>query len=109
MDKIKATEMVKKGAWVEIHAIVLEKDERSPNVPEDTRSVPLEMTAKGYLDHDARPGEKVRISTATGRRLAGKLTRVNPAYSHVFGPPVFELQSVGNEVAEFVKPRKNDQ
>ena len=41
--------MAKKGDWVQIHNIVLTPEERSSALPEDTKSHPLEMWVKGYL------------------------------------------------------------
>ncbi len=38
----------KKGDWVQIHQIVLKPEERAPQVPEDTKKVPLEFWVKGY-------------------------------------------------------------
>ena len=44
--------MAKKGDWVQIHNIVLTPEERSSALPEDTKSHPLEMWVKGYLQQD---------------------------------------------------------
>ncbi|NYB75393.1 2-amino-4-ketopentanoate thiolase, partial [Sedimentibacter hydroxybenzoicus DSM 7310] len=44
--------MIKKGEWVLIHRNVLEPSERAPQVPDDTKQVPLEMWIKGYLQED---------------------------------------------------------
>ena len=38
--------MVKKGTWVLIHRNILEPEERAPQVPDDTKKVPLEMWIK---------------------------------------------------------------
>jgi 2-amino-4-ketopentanoate thiolase alpha subunit len=50
------TERALKNTWVEIGAVVLQKDERAPNLPDDTKQVPLEMRVKGFLLHDAEKG-----------------------------------------------------
>ncbi len=42
----------KKGDWVKIHSIVLQPEERAPQVPEDTKKVPLETWVKGFLLDD---------------------------------------------------------
>lgn len=41
--------MAKKGDWVLIHKIVLSPEERAPQVPDDTKKVPLEIGLKAIL------------------------------------------------------------
>jgi hypothetical protein len=41
--------MAKKDDWVQIHDIILAPCDRSPNLPEDTKKVPLELYLKGFL------------------------------------------------------------
>ena len=93
------------GAWVEIHRCVLQTGERAPQVPEDTRGVPLEMRVKGFLVAPAAPGEAAEIVTPVGRRLQGTLTAVNPAYTHGFGAPLPELSTIGGEVRAMLRER----
>lgn len=89
----------KKGDWVRIHKIVLEAGSRSPNVPEDTQKVPLEMWDKGFLiNKEAKIGDIVEIETYIGRRVKGKLVEVNPYYKHDFGQVVPELLYIGRQV-----------
>jgi hypothetical protein len=88
----------KKGDWVEIHNIILQPAQRAPQVPDDTRSVPLEMWVKGFITQDARVGEYVEIETVTGRRVKGALTIVNPPYFHSFGNFVPELLKIREQV-----------
>ncbi len=97
-------EVIQPGRWVEIRRPVLEPSERAPQVPEDTRQVPLEMRARGFLLHPAMPGDEVEIETVTGRRLRGALNAVEPAYTHGFGPPVPELLGIAGEVRALLKP-----
>ena len=92
------TDMIEKGSWVEIHDVVLEAGERAPQVPQDTRRVPLEMRVKGFLLTPAAIGEAADIETLSGRQLRGKLAEVNPAYTHSFGAPIPELSTIGREV-----------
>jgi len=94
--------MIKKGAWVRIHKIILEPGERAPQVPEDTRQVPLEMWDKGYLQADAELGDEVVIETVTGRRETGILMEENPAYRHSFGNFIPELLEIDRQVREIV-------
>jgi hypothetical protein len=95
----------KKGTWVEIHSIVLPAGERASQVPHDTQNLPLEMRAKGFLLHAAQVGDHVEIETCAGRRVSGTLVIVNPAYTHTFGPPVAELNTIGGEVRGILRER----
>lgn len=94
--------MINKGEWVRIHKIILEPGERAPQVPEDTRKVPLEMWDKGYLQGDAEIGDEVTIETVTGRKEEGTLIEVNPAYDHSFGSFIPELLEIDRQVREIV-------
>lgn len=98
-------ERVRAGAWVEVHRVLLEPGQRAPRVPEDTRGVPLELRAKGFLLRDARPGEEVEIETTTGRRLRGTLREENPPYAHGFGPPLPELLAIAAELRALLRSR----
>ena len=86
--------MPKRGEWVIIHSHTLSKEERAPQVPDDTKNVPLEMWIKGKLLADAKLGEMVSIKTITGRVETGELLEVNPVHRHSFGefiPEVLEI------------------
>jgi hypothetical protein len=93
------------GVWVEIRRIVLTPDERAPQVPEDTKQVPLEMRVKGFLAAPAALGEEAEIVTPAGRRLRGVLAAVNPAYTHGFGAPIPEFSPIGGEVRALLRER----
>jgi hypothetical protein len=93
----------KKGEWVEIHYVVLTPEERSPDVPEDTKKVPLECWIKGWALTDGTVGEPVEIRTPANRTVKGTLTRVNPGYTHSFGPSVPELLYIGQELRAMLK------
>lgn len=86
--------MILKGSFVEIETVVLTKKERAPQIPTDTKSVPLLMRTKGILLNDANIGEEVTIKTITGRIEKGILKEVNPAYLHNYGDFVIELLKV---------------
>ncbi len=90
--------MVRKDTWVEIYRVILEQDERAPQVPDDTKQVSLEMRVKGFLKADADIGQEASIITPAGRTLSGRLTDANPAYTHQFGSPVPELSTIGREL-----------
>lgn len=94
----------KKGDWVQIEVTILNPQERAPQVPEDTKKVPLQMRVKGFLlNENASVGDHVDIQTMTGRIVTGKLVAVNPKYEHDFGDPVPELITIGKELREFLE------
>ncbi len=81
----------KKGQWVQVHQIVLEPSQRAPQVPDDTKKVPLEMWVKGYALHDCEINQLCKIKTLTGREVEGELVCVEPKYVHNFGGYIDEL------------------
>lgn len=94
--------MAERGTYVLIHKIILEPAFRAPQVPDDTRSVPLEMWIKGYLQGDAEIGEQAEIITRTGRKETGILQEENPYYKHNYGTFVPELLSISEQVREIL-------
>ena len=94
-----------KQTWVEIGAVVLQKGERAPNLPDDTKRVALEMRVKGFLLHDAETGGEAEIITPSGRRVKGTLTAINPVYTHMFGPPIPELSPIAGEIRAILRER----
>ena len=96
---------IARGTWVEISNIILEAGKRAPQVPDDTQKVPLELRTKGVLTRAAVLGGQAEIETVAGRRLVGKLTAVNPAYTHGFGRPIAELTMIGGEVRTVLRKR----
>jgi len=94
--------MIKKGEWVSIHRNILEPSQRAPQVPDDTKKVPLEMWVKGFLQKDANIGDQVEVLTRTKRMEHGTLLEVNPTYKHDFGKFVPELLKVGEQVREIL-------
>lgn len=96
--------VAKKGDWVRIHTIVLTPDERAPQVPDDTKEVPLELWDKGFLlDETASIGDTVEIETYIGRKIKGTLLEVNPVYKHNYGNFVPELMYIGRQLREVLK------
>lgn len=90
--------MVKKDTWVRIKKIILEPHERTGNIPDDTKKVPLEMWTKGYLLNDANIKDLVKVKTLTGRIEEGILIEVNPSYMHTYGKFVPEILEIGHRV-----------
>ena len=87
--------MAYKGDWVRVHKIILTPDERAPQVPDDTKEVPLEMWTKGFLLSDATIGDTVEIETLAGRTETGVLLEENPAHDVNYGEFVSEVMQIG--------------
>ena len=89
--------MAKKSDWVMIYNQILSPEQRAPQVPDDTKEVPLEMWIKGFLEEDGDIGDVVTIRTITGRQEEGKLIEVAPTYTHSFGkfiPEILEIDRI---------------
>lgn len=86
--------MIKKNTWVQIKKVILTPEERTGNLPEETKKVPLEMWVKGYLMDDAQMNNQVSIKTLTGRIESGQLVQVNPSYMHTYGNFVPEILTI---------------
>ncbi|MDA3932641.1 MAG: 2-amino-4-oxopentanoate thiolase subunit OrtA [Tenericutes bacterium] len=86
--------MIKKNTWVKIKKTILKPEERTGNIPEETKKVPLLMWVKGYLLENANIGDEVEINTLTGRKETGKLLEANPAYMHTYGKFVPEILDI---------------
>ncbi|MBM7561605.1 2-amino-4-oxopentanoate thiolase subunit OrtA [Fusibacter tunisiensis] len=94
--------IIQKGEWVRIHRVILNPEQRAPQVPDDTKNVPLEMWVKGFLQEEASIGDAVTIKTITGRLEKGTLLEVNPTYTHSFGKYVPELLQIGLDLKEIL-------
>ncbi len=101
-------ETIKKGSWVRIYDVVLKSTERSPNLPEDTKKVPLEMWNKGFLQKDAEIGDRVTVKTLTNRLVEGKLLEENPTYTHSFGKFVPEILPIGRQLKDILRGGEED-
>lgn len=96
--------IAKKGDWVRVHNIVLTPEERAPQVPDDTKKVPLEMWDKGFLlEDEAKIGDVVEVETYIGRRIKGKLIEINPSYDHDYGKCVPELLYIGRQLRSILE------
>lgn len=86
--------MSKKGDWVLLQNVILQPTERAPQVPEDTKQVPLKQWVKGWLMDDAEIGQEATARTRTGRVIKGTLVEEAPNYTHSFGQFIPELLKV---------------
>jgi hypothetical protein len=100
--------MIKKGSWVQIHKVVLKPEERTAQIPEETKKVPLEMWVKGFLCEDSLMNDFVEITTLTGRTESGTLIAVNPSYHHDYGDFVPELLQIDKLVKTALQEVKNE-
>lgn len=101
-------DIVKRGQWVEVYRVVLSPEKRAPQIPDDTKQVPLEMRIKGFLETDAKIGDEAVVMTVAGRHVSGRLDAVNPAYTHGFGEPIGELIDIGRQVRRIIAGRKKE-
>ena len=99
----------KHGDWVIVHNTVLNPSQRAPQVPEDTKSVPLEMWVKGFIEEDANIGDLVKVTTITGRVEEGNLQAINPYYTHDYGKCIPELLQIGIQAREILFGGEEDE
>lgn len=91
--------MAKKNEYVRIHRNVLEAVERTGKLPEDTKSVPLEMWVKGWLqDEEAQLGDTVTVKTVVGRLETGILMEEKPCYALNYGEYVPEILEIDQQL-----------
>lgn len=83
--------MIDKGTYVRIRRTLLKPEERSENLPLETKKVPYKMWVKGYLLEEADLFDIVKIKTITGRIETGRLKEVEPPYKHSYGDYVSEI------------------
>lgn len=100
------TPRCEKGDWIEIHEVILPAGERSKDVPDDTKAVPLEAWIKGWAQSAAAVGDEVEIETPSGRRVRGEFTKLDPGYAHTYGPSVPELAPIAQELRAMLKGGK---
>lgn len=92
--------MIQKGTYVMVKKIVLKHNERSNNLPEDTKTKDYMMKIKGFLLKDASLNDLVEIETTTKRKVEGILIEVNPSYTHSFGAHVDEIDVMKSIILE---------
>lgn len=99
-------EIIQKGTWVEVMNTVLQPEDRSSQLPEDTKQCAYEMKVRGFLLEDTALNDEAEIQTLSGRVLRGKLIEENPAFEHSFGPPILELLHIGERELEMIQHQK---
>ncbi|MDL2212159.1 2-amino-4-ketopentanoate thiolase [Erysipelotrichaceae bacterium OttesenSCG-928-M19] len=86
--------MIKKGTFVRIEKTILEAEERTSKIPDDTKAVPFKMWTKGILQNDCKMNEEATIITMANRKDTGKLVEVDPMYELNYGeflPEMIEI------------------
>ena len=84
--------------WVEVERVLLTPEERSSALPADTAEKPLMVWVKGFAQAEAEMGDELSVETMTGRIATGRLSAINPGYTHTFGNPIPELTHVGRDL-----------
>ncbi len=84
--------------WVEVEAVLLEPAERASGLPPETAEKPLVMWVKGFARRSALLGDELEIETITGRVVRGRLSAINPGYTHTFGEPALEIVHIGRDL-----------
>lgn len=98
-----------KGDFVRIHSVILKAEERTGNIPEDTKKTDLRMWNKGFLLNDtANIGDEVFIETVIGRKTSGTLVEINPSFNLNYGEYIKETAYIGKSVREDIREDKNN-
>ena len=100
--------MIDKGSYVRIRKTILKPEERSDNLPKETKLVPFKMWIKGYLLEDADLFDIVKIKTITGRIETGRLKEANPPYKHSYGDFIPEILLLRDIIKEDMYGKENE-
>ena len=95
--------MAKNDDWVRIHSVVLNADERTAKIPEDTQKCDLQQWTKGFLqDQSADIGDEVTVKTAANRIVRGTLVEDGPYYTHSYGKFIPEIIEIDRQLREIM-------
>ncbi|HET6497635.1 MAG TPA: 2-amino-4-oxopentanoate thiolase subunit OrtA [Coriobacteriia bacterium] len=86
------------GQWVEVERVLLEPADRVAGLPGDTASTPLVAWVKGLALGVAALGEECEVETASGRVVRGRLSDLDPCYTHTFGSQPPEIATIGRDL-----------
>ncbi len=100
--------MIDKGTYVRIRKTILKPEERSNNLPEETKMVPFKMWIKGYLLEDSDLFDIVKIKTILGRTETGRLKEANPPYKHSYGDFIPEILSLRDIIIKDMYGENNE-
>lgn len=85
---------IDKGTYVRIRKTLLQPSDRSENLPDDTKKVPLKMWVKGRMLEEGELFDYAHIKTITGRTEYGRVKEIEPPYKHGFGDFVEEILKI---------------
>ncbi|MGS0972629.1 MAG: 2-amino-4-oxopentanoate thiolase subunit OrtA [Candidatus Izemoplasmataceae bacterium] len=100
---------IDKGTYVRIRKTLLQPSERSENLPEDTKKVPLKMWVKGRMLEEGELFDYAHIKTITGRIEYGRVKEIEPPYKHGFGDFVEELLQIREIIIKDVYGGENNE
>jgi hypothetical protein len=101
--------VLKKGDYVRIKRVVLEPSDRSSNIPDDTKQLPLIMWVKGFLLVDATVGDLVQVKTITGRIENGLLLDGGLVYDVNYGDFVPEILTMDAYFKDLLEEVNSDE
>lgn len=94
--------MIKKGTWVEIEEIVLTPEDRTKNIPDETKKTPLKAWIRGNCLSECELENEVQVETNVGRIVKGKVVQIEPGYYHTYGNCVEEISNIGKQAREII-------
>ena len=100
--------MIEKGTYVRIRKTLLKPEERSSNLPNDTKNVPFKMWVKGYLQEESELFDIGTVKTLTGRFETGRIKEVNPPYKHSYGDFVPEVMVLSDVIRKDMYGEQNE-
>lgn len=89
--------------WVEIEWTVLEPQDRSQKIPDETRRTAYRARTRGYAPGNPEIGDEVEVTTVSGRRLRGQVLSLRPGYEHSFGRPEPAWLEMQRSIRDLVK------
>jgi hypothetical protein len=100
--------MFEQGSYIEIEKTILTPEERTAQLPEDTKKVPFKLWTKGFACTSGDIGDTVTIETITGRHISGKVTCIAPHYTHSYGEVMPEIMMIGRSLRTFLEEEDHD-
>lgn len=100
--------MIEKGTYVRIRKTLLKPEERSSNLPNDTKNVPFKMWVKGYLQEESELFDIGVVKTLTGRIETGRIKEFNPPYKHSYGDFVPEVMVLSDIIRKDMYGEQNE-
>jgi len=95
--------MFEKGTYIEIEKTILTPEQRTAQIPEDTKKVPFKLWVKGFACTEGDIGDTLSLETVTGRVISGKVTRITPNYTHSYGESIPEIMMIGKSLKAFLE------